>query len=77
MEATEIMTIPVGEPVLLGDLIMFFHVSFALGAATTLGGECEATFVAERWKTNNTNKHQKTIEKYQKRPVKSTINVKC
>lgn len=76
MEATEIMTVPLGEPVLLEELIMFSNVSFALGAATTIEAECEATFVVERWKTN-TNKHLKTIGKDQRKPLKFIINVKC
>lgn len=70
------MTVLLGKPtVLLQELIMFSSVSLALGAVTMLEAECEATFIAERWRTN-INKHKKTIEKDRKRPPKFTINIK-
>lgn len=47
---------------LLEELIMFSSVSFALGTVTMPEAECEATYIAEGWRTN-INKHQKTIEK--------------
>lgn len=69
------MSVLLGRPtVLLEELIMFSKVSFALGAVTMLEAKCKESFIAERWRTN-INKHKKTIEKDQQRPVKFTINI--
>lgn len=70
MKATKIMTVLLGRPtVLLEELIMFPHVSFALDAITMLEAECTASFIQKGGELILT---KKTIEKDQRKLLKKT-----